>query len=37
MNGRQLPSVSGVTEFIVFFEALFAGPWVADKQRRSQA
>jgi hypothetical protein len=29
MNGQQLPSVSD--------EALFTGPWVADKKRRGQA
>jgi hypothetical protein len=37
MNGQQLPSGSDVTEFRIFLEALFAGPWVADKKRRGQS
>ena len=37
MNGQQLHSVSDVTEFRIFFEVLFADPWVADKKRRGQS
>jgi hypothetical protein len=37
MNGQRFPSRSDVTEFRVFLETLFAGPWVVDKKRRGQA
>lgn len=37
MNCQQLHSVSDVTEFRIFLEALFAGPWVADKKRLGQS
>jgi hypothetical protein len=30
MNSQRVPSGSDVTELKIFFEALFAGTWVAD-------
>jgi hypothetical protein len=37
MSCQQLHPGSDVTEFRIFLDALFVGPWVADKKRRGQA